>query len=261
MASSDVQLQHTQVSAAGHIEPSHVGTLLEALGRKIHVPPTTFVLRETFLHRSDDESAHALESSDSQWSNVRRAREHSRITVRTEDGITHFALPLPPAPPGSSPSVLVRSVVLVQDLTPTRAEPPRAPVEGIAVFATPLATLGALATHHTGWDELAYLLNWTPFAEQLVYGLRYVLDSSNPLVLNELRVYCTADCESIGDDTKAHAKHTFHVRALSSFRSDVGAGVPKHRQDESAAALQYAVQHIEQLQRSLESIVPLHRDL
>ncbi|KAI3620049.1 hypothetical protein CBS9595_002016 [Malassezia furfur] len=260
MASSDVQLQHTQVSAAGTIEPSHVGALLEALSRKINVPPTTFVTRETFLRRSDDESAQALEMSDSQWSNVRRAREHMRITVRTESGVTYMALPLPPAPPGSTPNVLVRSVVLVEDLTPMPASASLPPIDGVTVFTTPLDSLGALAKHHAGWTELVYLLNWAPYAEQLVYGLRYVLHSDNPLVLNELRVYCTADSDMSGDDTRAHPKHIFHVRALSSFRSDVGPGVPKFRQDESAAALQYAKQHVEQLRKSLESIVPLHRD-
>ncbi|WFD37824.1 uncharacterized protein MJAP1_000771 [Malassezia japonica] len=257
----DVQLQHTQVSAAGLIEPLHVGTLLEALGRKINVPPTAFVARETFLRRSDDESARALELSDSQWSNVRRARDQTRITVRTEEQTTELALPLPPAPPGANPSVLVRSVVLVQDLTPTQPAEPPAPLDGVAVFATPLAELGSRAVHHTGWNELAYLLNWTPHKEQLVYGLRYVLLSDDPLVLNELRVYRTAEWDATHNHPKENPSPAIHVRALSSFRSDVGPGVPKAKQDEAASALQYAVQHTQQLQKSLDAIVPLHRDI
>ncbi|WFC99902.1 hypothetical protein MYAM1_002648 [Malassezia yamatoensis] len=261
MASQDVQLQHTQVSAAGTIDPSHIGTLLDALGRKINLAPHTFVTRETTLGRNDDQSAHALETSDSQWSNVRRAREHSRITVRTEANETSLVLLLPPTPPGQHPHVLVRSMILVHDLTPTTKTYTTEPLEGVAIFGAPLESISKLAIHHAGWSELTHLLNWTPADEQLVYGLRYVLHSDDPLVLNELRVYCTASCELQGDPPVMHPRHVFHVRAMSSFRSDSGPGVPKVKQDKASLALQYAIQHMEQLSKSLETIVPLHRDI
>ena len=51
-----------------------------------------------------------------------------------------------------------------------------------------------------------------------------------------------------------------HVRAVSTLRSDVGPRIPKTRQDETARALQYAIQHTQRVQKSLDSIVPLRRD-
>lgn len=261
MASSDVQLQHTYVSAAGTIESSHVSTLLEALGRKVNVPPTAFVARETYLRRSDDEAAAETEMADSRWSNVRRSREQTRITVRTEKGATHMVLPLPPAPPGAAPSVLVRSVVLVQDCTPAVEAAPLPPLEGVAVFATPPQALGERAVHCQGWDELVRLLNWTPMHEEILYGMRYVLLSDDPLVLNELRVYRTVPWSLDKNEAGEQTRPVMHVRVLSSFRSDVGFGVPKRQQDIAAAALQYAIGHIQQLQKALDAIVPLTRDV
>lgn len=51
-----------------------------------------------------------------------------------------------------------------------------------------------------------------------------------------------------------------HVRAVSTLRADVGAGVPKQQQDETARALRYAIQHLQRLQKALDAVVPLHRD-
>ena len=64
MNAADVQRQHTQVSAMGHMEPLHVGSLLDALARMVHTPAEAFVERDTLLHRCDDEAAQALETSD-----------------------------------------------------------------------------------------------------------------------------------------------------------------------------------------------------
>lgn len=42
--------------------------------------------------------------------------------------------------------------------------------------------------------------------------------------------------------------------------SDVGPGIPKSQQDETARALEYAIQYTKHLQKSLDAIVPLDRD-
>ncbi|KAL4398966.1 hypothetical protein ACI68E_004363 [Malassezia pachydermatis] len=197
MASNDVQLQHTQVSAIGEIEPLHVGALFEALARMVHVPPQGFVERETLLHRSDDEAARELEMSDTQWSNVRRARDQVRISVRTQGKTTQFVLPHPPAPPGAAPTVAVRNVVMVEDLTPdvpweeTATEP--LPLDPVQIFSISMEDLATKAVHRRGWDEFAYMLNWSPERSWMRYGLRYVLVSQNPLVLHELLVFRKMD--------------------------------------------------------------------
>ncbi|PKI82423.1 hypothetical protein MVES1_003392 [Malassezia vespertilionis] len=270
-AASSKEWQHTQVSAAGTIEPLHVHALLEMLGRKVNVPPTVFVVRESQLRRADDESQRPLEMSDSKWSNVRRAREQTRITVRTEDTTyvlavylsSQFLLPLPPAPPGATPSMLVRSIVMAQEMTPCAATTTPAPLESSTIFSTPVHVLEMHAAHHTGWDVLAHLLNWAPAREQLHFGLRFVLLSEDPRVVHELRVFRSTEWTSLQSD--AHSVHAIapgmHVRALSSFRSDVGPGVPKREQEASARALEYALHHMQQLQKSLDPFVPLHRDV
>lgn len=65
-------------------------------------------------------------------------------------------------------------------------------------------------------------------------------------------------------DTNQPAESTpssvIHVLALSTLRSDVGPSVPKQRQDETARALQYAIQHTQRLQKALDAIVPLQRN-
>ena len=213
MLAGDVQLQHTQVSAVGDIEPLHVGMLFEALGRLVHVPPEAFVERETQLQRSDDDATREVELSDTQWNNVRRAREQVRIMVRSENGSTQFVLPQPPTPPGANPTVAVRSVVLVADLTPVPPAPPLSPLDASSVFATSGDELAQRAQHRAGWDELVRLLNWTPLKERIRYGLRYVLTSENPLVLHELRIYRALDVRihSSSDTVDARYQSTGRV--------------------------------------------------
>lgn len=267
----DVQMQHTQVSAAGDMEPLHVGLLLDALGRMVHTPPEAFVERDTLLHRSDDETARPVETSDTQWSNVRRAREHVRLSLRTEHGLTQLVLPQPPAPPGATPSVAVRTVVMVEMLTPV-PEPPTAPaLEPTSIFAISMEELARHAHHRAGWDELVRLLQWTPDRQVMRYGLRFVLPSDNARVLHELRVFraldvriCYALTQWTHDASNRPMEWTpssvLHVRAVSTLRSDVGPRISKAEQDETARALQYAIQHTQRLQQSLDAIVPLTRD-
>ena len=197
MANADVQLQHMQVSAIGDIEPLHVGLLLEALTRMVHTPPEAFVERETLLHRSDDEASRAIELSDTQWSNVRRARDQIRLLVRTEHGMTQLVLPQPPSPPGAAPTVAVRTVVMVDVLTPVAESTSISPLihapgehlDPSTIFAMSMEELGRHSQHRSGWDELIQLLQWLPSREVMRYGLRFVLPSDNALVLHELRVF------------------------------------------------------------------------
>ncbi|WFD20430.1 hypothetical protein MCAP1_002674 [Malassezia caprae] len=258
----DVQRQHTQVSAKGDMEPLHVGTLLEALSRMVHIPPEAFVVRTTRLHRSDDDAARAVEQSDSQWSNVRRTREQIRLTVRTEQGRTQLLLPQPPAPPGAAPTVAVRSVVIVDDMTPSIPAPAPPALDGSSIFALPMEDLARCAMHCDGWQELVTLLNWTPADEHMQYGLRYVLLSESPLVLHELRIFRSVEWAMDGTNRPMEwtPSSILHVQAISTLRSDVGAGVPKQQQDDTARALQYAIQHMQRLQKALDAVVPLHRD-
>lgn len=83
-----VRHQHTQVSAQGAVEAAHVDALLQLLERRTKLPPTVLAVRDTLLHRCDDQDAEALETSDSRWSNVRRERKQTRLHVRTERGLT-----------------------------------------------------------------------------------------------------------------------------------------------------------------------------
>lgn len=171
------------------MEPLHVSALLETLSRMVHVPPEAFIVRATRLHRSDDDAARALEQSDSQWSNVRRTREQIRLTVRTEQGRTQLLLPQPPTPPGAAPTVAVRSVVVVDDVTPSMPAQPLPALDTSSIFALPMDELARHAMHCDGWQELVALLHWTPADEHMQYGLRYVLLSENALVLHELRIF------------------------------------------------------------------------
>lgn len=250
---SGVQRQHVQVSAAGEVDAAHVGALLQVLARCTSIPPVAFAARETHLVRSDDESSAELELSDTQWSNVRRARAQTLLSVYTEGGRTEHILYLPPSPPSANPICAVRAVVLMEDLTPTSgAAPPDAPLDPNKILATHPTDYAAYTPHKPNWHALIAGLNWTPKRETLRSGLRYVFVSADPLVLHELRVFRAHGA----DDDVGH----IYVRALSTFRSDVGAQVPKHAQDQAARALQYAQQHMHELQRALGAVVHLDRD-
>ena len=269
MNAAEVQRQHTQVSAMGHMEPLQVGSLLDALARMVHTPAEAFVERDTLLHRCDDEAAQALETSDTRWNNVRRARDQIRLSVRTEHGMTQLVLPQPPVPPGAAPSVAVRTVVIVDVLTPAPDMPPT-PLETTTIFAMPIEELAEHAQHRAGWDELVALLQWAPERQVMRYGLRYVLPSDHPLVLHELRIFRATDVRiclltqwSIDASNRPiewTPSSQIHVRVVSTLRSDVGPGIPKSQQDETARALEYAIQYTKHLQKSLDAIVPLDRD-
>ncbi|WFD36948.1 hypothetical protein MCUN1_003840 [Malassezia cuniculi] len=263
--STGVQRQHVQVSALGEVEALHVGALMQLLSRRTSIPPQPFVERETYLVRADDESSAAVELSDSQWSNVRRAREQTRLSVHTENGTTYvcadsqYILYLPPSPPSANPTCAVRSVVLMEDLTPA---PPTDVGSTLSIDPTTVLSVwpsqvSAHAQHKPNWPALVAGLNWTKNSETLRSGLRYVFVSPDPLVLNELRVYRAEETENANPDADPHR---IYVRALSTFRSDVGAHVPKHAQDEAARALQSAQQHVQELQKALDAVVQLRRD-
>ena len=261
--SASVQRQHVQVSALGEVELEHVGALMQVLARRTSIPPLPFVERETYLVRADDESSAAVELGDSQWTNVRRAREQTRLSVHTENGQTcvaadsQYILYLPPSPPSANPTCAVRSVVLVEDLTPapSSSAPPLSLDPTTALSVRP-SQVAEHATHKPDWPAFVAGLNWTEDSDMVRSGLRYVFISADPLVLNELRVY---RAEESADEDGAD-QHRIYVRALSTFRSDVGAQVPKHAQDEAARALQSAQQHVQELQKALDAVVELQRD-
>ncbi|WFD31225.1 hypothetical protein MSPP1_002259 [Malassezia sp. CBS 17886] len=263
MASTEVQQQHTQVSSAGIVAQAELGSLLELLARKVSVPPEAFVERETVLRRVDDDAARDDEMSDSRWSNVLRAREQTRIVVVSAESATQFRLPLPPAPPGPNPTLAVRAVVLVDDFTRRAPERALPPLQATTIFAQAVPALVERAAHSPGWGDLVFLLNWVPQTEHLHYGLRFVLRSENPLVLHELRIFRSAKWPANTAAAPMHAEpsSTFTVRSMSTFRSDVGPGVPKRTLDDAARAAQYAIQHTQLLQKTLDSVVALRRDI
>lgn len=261
---ASVQRQHVQVSALGEVELAHVGALMQVLARRTSIPPHPFVERETYLVRADDESSAAVELGDSQWTNVRRAREQTRLSVHTENGRTcvpadrQYILYLPPSPPSANPTCAVRSVVLMEDLTPVpeRGDAPRALLDPTTALSVRPSEVAEHAAHKPDWRALVAGLNWTELSETLRCGLRYVFISADPLVLNELRVFRAEDSA----DAEGADRHRIYVRALSTFRSDVGAQVPKQAQDEAARAQQSAIHHVHDLQKALDAVVELQRD-
>lgn len=259
MATAGVKHQHTQVSAAGVVEPTHAGTLISMLERRTSVPPEAFVLRESLLHRADDATSAALELSDSQWNNVRRARELTRMLVRSERGGTQYILRLPAAPPGANPTVAVRPMVVVDDLTPDDAAKPASKLSPANALSTRPDEVAHLSLHAAGWDEFTAALNWERTSETTSTGLRFVLPSENTLVLNEFRIFRAEERGSAGDERQSAAE--IQALAVSTFRSDVGPQIPKQQQDEATRALHYATHFVRELQKDLDVVVQLHRNV